>query len=69
MNEKYSPFEIDLALAWAQAHLADYLRANPNASFEEKYADFSESIEGGLSVARKFTDDHRGNIDLIPDHL
>ena len=69
MRKPYTKFEKDFALAWAQAHLTNYLQSHPNASFEEKYADFSDSIEAGLSVARKFADDHAGNVDLISDQL
>ena len=58
-HEAYTDFEKNFALAWAQAHLTEYLRTHPNASFDQKYKEFSECIEGGLSTARKFIDDHR----------
>ncbi len=57
--DKYTPFEQNFALAWAQAHLSEYLRAHPHASFEDKYREFSDALEGGLSTAREFTNSHR----------
>lgn len=57
--DKYTPFEQNFALAWAQAHLTEFLRTHPNAQWEEKYKDFLESLEGGLSLAREYSDSHR----------
>ena len=57
--ERYTSFEQNFALAWAQAHLTEFLRLNPEANWKEKYDEFSEALEGGLSLAREYTDSHR----------
>lgn len=54
MDQYYNAFEQNLALAWAQAHLADYLRTHPNSPFSETEKCFLDAIEGGLGVALKF---------------
>ncbi len=54
MSDAYTPFEQNLALAWAQAHLAAYLSANPNCSFENREKEFLDALEGGLRLALKF---------------
>ncbi len=57
--DEYTPFEQNFALAWAQAHLTEFLRTHPNADWESKYKEFSEAIEGGFSLAREYSDSHR----------
>ena len=47
----YSPFEQTLALAWAQAHLTDFLRTHENSSFEEQKTVFLNAVEAGFGVA------------------
>lgn len=53
-DEYYTHFEQNMALAWAQAHLADFLRANPYCSEQEKTKYFLDAIEGGLSLALEY---------------
>ena len=59
LDKDYSPFEQSLAIAWAQAHLAEFLRTHPNAKYEEQYAEFSKAFEGGLSFALEFSQSFR----------
>ena len=54
MSDFYTPFEQNLALAWAQAHLAAHLTANPACSLQEQKKIFSDAIEGGLGLALEF---------------
>lgn len=51
MDEHYTPFEQNLALSWAQAHLSSYLSANPNCTLKEKEDHFLDALDGGLSLA------------------
>ena len=55
LDKDYSPFEQSLAIAWAQAHLAEYLVSHPNAEYDEKYKVFSNAFEIGLSFALEFS--------------
>ena len=57
--DEYTTFEQNFALAWAQSHLTEFLRTHPNADWEAKYNEFLQAIEGGLSLAREFTNNHR----------
>ncbi len=57
--DEYTPFEQNFALAWAQAHLTEFLRTHPNADWKSKYKEFLEALDGGLSLAREFSNDHR----------
>lgn len=52
-DQYYSRFEQNLALAWAQAHLVDFLRTNPHCTAEEKEKYFLEALEGGFGLALK----------------
>lgn len=54
-DKDYTPFEQSLAVAWAQAHLTEYLVAHPNAEYDEKYKTFSNAFELGLSFALEFS--------------
>ena len=54
MEKDYTPFEQNMALSWASANFADWLRDHPNASFEEREKLFFECVEGGLSIAIEF---------------
>ena len=55
----YTRFEQNLALAWAQAHLVDFLRSNPHCAYEERKKYFLEALESGFSLALEQRD--RGN--------
>ena len=50
-DELYTPYERELALAWAQAHLVDFMREHPGCSLDDKRRVFLEAIEGGFSLA------------------
>lgn len=43
-----STFEQSVAIAWAQAHLSNYMAANPNCSSAQKSDVFLNALEGGL---------------------
>lgn len=53
-DDYYTRFEQNLALAWAQAHLTDFLRVNPHCSEQEKTKYFLDAVEGGLSLALEY---------------
>lgn len=57
-DEYYTHFEQNMALAWAQAHLADFLRTTPHCTEQEKAKFFLDAIEGGLSLALKYRKQH-----------
>ena len=50
-DKLYSHFEQTLACAWAQAHLSDFMRRNPNAPAAERKQIFLDALEGGLGIA------------------
>lgn len=50
-DELYTPYEEQLALAWAQAHLSDYMRTHPDCSLDDKRRVFLEAVDGGFSLA------------------
>lgn len=50
-DQYYTQFEQNLALAWAQAHLVDFLRTNPYCTAEEKEKYFLDALDGGFSLA------------------
>lgn len=58
-DKDYTPFEQSLAVAWAQSHLTAYIQSNPNATWKEKFQEFSEAFEGGLSIAREISNNFR----------
>ena len=52
-DQYYTRFEQNFTLAWAQAHLADFLRTNPYCTPEEQEKCFLDALEGGFSLALK----------------
>ena len=54
MSQLYTPFEQNLSLAWAQAHLAAFLTQNPHSTLDEREKEFLEALEGGFGVALEF---------------
>lgn len=55
MDNTYSQFEQAYAFTWAHAVFSEYLRKNPNADGDERQKVFSDAVEGGLSLAKEFT--------------
>ncbi len=55
-DQLYTRFEQNLALTWAHAHFAEFLRANPDCSFEEQEICFLNAVESGLSLALDLRD-------------
>ncbi|MBP3412858.1 MAG: hypothetical protein J6K89_06310 [Oscillospiraceae bacterium] len=53
MAQKHTEFQKKFALAWAHAHLVEFLRTHPNAKYEEKRKEFLDAFEGGLDLARE----------------
>lgn len=51
----YTPFQEQIAVAWAQAALIKFDAAYPDATGSERVQMFSEALEGGLGIALKFT--------------
>lgn len=51
VDRDYTSFEQNLALAWAQSHLTDFLRTNPHCAPEEKEKFFLDALEGGFGLA------------------
>ena len=56
IDSLYSSFEHQLALAWAQAHLVDYMRTHTDCSAEEKRTVFLNALEGGFHLALELRD-------------
>jgi len=54
MNEIYTPFEQNLALAWAAANFSLWRAANETASPKDAQKEFFSFVEGGLSLALDF---------------
>ena len=54
MGREYTPFEQNMALAWASGNFADWMRKNPNASVDDREKAFFDFVEGGLSLALEF---------------
>ena len=52
-DQYYTHFEQNFALAWAQAHLVDFLRTEPHCTEEEKEKFFLDALEGGFGLALK----------------
>ena len=50
-DQYYTHFEQPMALAWAQAHLCDFMRTHTACSNEQKEKVFLDALEGGLSLA------------------
>jgi len=48
-------FQQRIALTWAAAWLAKYDAAHPNASGQDREKEFTEALEGGLSIAFQVT--------------
>lgn len=55
----YSCFEQMIACAWAQAHLSDFMRTNPDCTLAEKEKVFLDAIEGGLGLAFELRERNR----------
>ena len=53
VDEYYSNYEQGFALAWAQAHLTEFMRQHPDCTLAEKEKEFLDAIEGGFNLALK----------------
>ena len=54
MEKEYTPFEQNLALAWASVNFSAWVQENQSASMDERKQMFFDCIEGGLSLALEF---------------
>lgn len=52
---EYTQFEKQIALTWAHAFLVKFDAANPDASGNERAKEFLDALDGGLSLALKFS--------------
>ena len=46
----FNDIEQQIAVAWTQAHFAQFLASNPNATLNERIKEFSNILEGSLYV-------------------
>lgn len=56
--ERLNRFQQNLALAWASANYADWLRTHPDADMSAKVSEFYDWVESGLTVATQFRNEN-----------
>ncbi len=56
--EKLNQFHQNLALAWASANYADWLRTHPDADASARVSAFYDWVESGLTVAIQFSNEN-----------
>lgn len=47
---EFTPYEENVALAWATACLEKYDRENPDASLDDRVKAFRDAVEGGFAL-------------------